>query len=785
MRSFFRRVEEWVYARLRREPPQGKWHRAAFWLLIVYLLLGIGRLLPGAADFSSGASSLVLLALIVCCIPLTWRWVFARLLWKLRNRLIVTYLLMGLAPVLLLLTLGGIAAYMFAGQFASFAATSEIDKELAHIEAENRAFAVHIAHVVADDPRATSVTLPALVDPDPLHEHVGLEVAAFEDGKPIAISGAKAEEANAKPAGEANGFEHPSNISAVPGWVSNGYRGIVYDSNWLYLRAVDSETIGGHKIVVVSSLPLRKDNVDQFARGLGSISIFPHVGIEDSNSSGGTTGATGSQRAAAGAGQNDGGFHLEFGKPSNSVVKINDEDAVEVEKRSNVVNGGELPPAAHFYDWAVEFLAPIQARQWKDGSDHASFIHVVSRPTLLYQRLVVSSLRIAVVMEEILITIGIFFALLELVAFLMAMRLNRTITRSISDLYIATQEVDSGNFSHRIAVTRKDQLAALSVSFNEMTASIEELLEQQREKERLQNELEIAQEVQANLFPQGNVSLRMLELHGVCRPARTVSGDYYDFLVFSDTSLGIALGDISGKGISAALLMATLHSAVRAYRFAGEELVTTGTEAAFSTSVSGRAGDGAATGVVGGEARAESPESALVAAGPLAGNHMDETECADLFESPSRVLALLNRHLYRSTQPEKYATLFLAFYDGLTSKLTYSNGGQLPPILLCRDGSQERLDCGGTVVGLLEGMNYEQGTVTMKAGDILVAYSDGVTEPENEFGDFGEERLLELVRRHQHLSLADISDKVMQALRSWIGAEEQPDDITLVLARQL
>jgi sigma-B regulation protein RsbU (phosphoserine phosphatase) len=159
-------------------------------------------------------------------------------------------------------------------------------------------------------------------------------------------------------------------------------------------------------------------------------------------------------------------------------------------------------------------------------------------------------------------------------------------------------------------------------------------------------------------------------------------------------------------------------------------------------------------------------------------------ECGELFEEPSKILALLNRHLYRSTQPEKYATLFLGHYDGLKSRLIYSNGGQLPPFLLRADDSVTRLDCGGTVVGLLNNMSYEQATEQLYPGDILIAYSDGVTEPENEFGEFGEDRLIEVVRRHRHLSLEAISEQVMQSLRSWIGGQEQPDDITLVLARQ-
>jgi phosphoserine phosphatase RsbU/P len=302
----------------------------------------------------------------------------------------------------------------------------------------------------------------------------------------------------------------------------------------------------------------------------------------------------------------------------------------------------------------------------------------------------------------------------------------------------------------------------LSRSFNKMTGSLQRLLEEQKEKERLQNEISIAQEVQANLFPHQMSGLERLELHGVCRPARSVSGDYYDFLVFHEaahdgqvnrreTGVGIALGDISGKGISAALLMATLHSAVRAYRFASEELVYS-----------------------------ESSIDGLMASRDERGG-----DCDELFQSPGRILSLLNRHLYRSTQPEKYATLFLAHYDAGSSMLTYSNAGQLPPLVLGRDGVVRRLDKGGTVVGLMDGMRYDEDRFQMQVGDIMVAYSDGVTEPENDFGEFGEERLIEVVSRYRDQPLHVISTQVMQALDAWIGADEQPDDITLVLARQI
>ncbi|AXC09733.1 Serine phosphatase [Acidisarcina polymorpha] len=756
MPGLLRKFESGVYRRLGRVPPQTKLHRTAFWLLISYLLLGVGRLLPGNWGHSfSDMSVLVLWALIVCSIPLFWRWVMRRVLWKVSHRLVVTYLLMGLAPIVLFGTLALVATYTFSGQFATFAATSEINRELAHITAENRAFSVHVARELEAHPETKAVTLPEFDDDSAFDRgRVGLEVAAFEDGKPLAL-------ATARPL--------PPGLTSIPPWFKDHFRGLVLGHGRVFLRAADTQTVGSHQIVLVTSLPLEKGNLDQIASGLGTVTIVPGMNSEEENDRGLepnlVTHVEGDAKNRAVAPHADlpppappapGGVHMALGRPDsgNSEIRVNGKPLGDEERHGGAVTGGTLPEPTHFFDVTVSFVAPMQAIIWSSGKEHESFIHVNSRPSLLYERLFITSLQVATVIQDVLISIAAFFGLLELIAFVMAVRLNRTITNSINELYVATQAIDEGDLHHRIIVTRHDQLAALSKSFNEMTASLEELLEEQREKERLQSELEIAQQVQANLFPRQDVTLSMLDLHGVCRPARSVSGDYYDFLVFGPSTLGLALGDISGKGISAALLMATLHSAVRAYQFASEELITVGTDAMLS------------------------PSFQMVKSG------VQEINCGEMFESPGRVLALLNRHLYRSTQPEKYATLFLAHYEGKGSRLTYSNGGQLPPLVLRGDRSVTRLDRGGTVVGLMDGMSYDEGTIHLTSGDIVIAYSDGVTEPENEFGDFGEERLLEVVSRNRHLPLSAISDLVMQALRSWIGTQEQPDDITLVLARQ-
>ena len=644
--------------------------------------------------------------LVFSCIIL-YRWLVNHVLWKVRNRLIVTYLLMGLAPVVLFVTLAAIAAYVFSGQFATFAATSELGSTLGRLSAENQAFAVHVAHAIARSPSANSV-----------------ELADYE-GANHSILGRLLVDAWVSTAADDNrhlllirdGRELPQHNADdpidFPSWSHDGFRGVVLDHGRLFLRAVNIRTVAGHQVTFVCSAPLDSATVNELARGLGLIHIIPDVSKA---------------------------FQEDEAKNTRRSRRATPRELAA--ETSGTISGGTLPPRSFLLDRQITFSAPLTTLEWENGKKLTSLLSVTSRPALLYKQLFSAADVVGTVIRYLLITLTIIFAILELIAFIMAVRLNRTITNAVADLYRATIAIDSGNFAHRIRVQRHDQLAALSTSFNTMSESLERLLEQQREKERMQSELEIAQEVQNNLFPQGQVEMPGLELHGVCKPARTVSGDYYDFLIMGESELTLAMGDISGKGISAALLMASLHSAVRAYRFAGEDCFSDngGTDRFFQ---------GGAT-----------------------------------FSSPGKVLSLLNRHLYRSTQPEKYATLFLAHYNTNTRKLVYSNGGQLPPFVLCANGTVRRLDRGGSVMGLLDGLSYEEGTVTLEPGDILIAYSDGVTEPENEFGEFGEERLIEMVERHRHLPLAAISQQVLQALRAWIGEQEQPDDITLVLARQ-
>jgi phosphoserine phosphatase RsbU/P len=704
-------------------PPSGL-AGAAFWLASWFCLLFALRLIPGAlGTFFAVVQVFVGISLAIVAIPLIWRLIRQHMLWSLRNKLVLTYLLIGLAPAVLFLTLVLIAAYVATGQFAIHLAETRLQTEMSQMNGENGHRAEQLARLLDGQ---------QVLAPAPLVDWTGglnnartklrPETSAFVNGAPVAL-----------------GTSRGRTPLGLPPWATQlpggEFQALVLDGEEPYLVAAHQQRLNdGRMLSVVSSLPVDRTLMDIVAEGLGRTELLVEtLGSNDANDSDkGTAAATKTkERSARG-------------------------------KKEVSVSGGMDPNGINLADVQVHFLSTIAMTDWDTGKPDSFPIKVDSRPSLLYRQLFGGSLGgvVTSVYRIGLIVLFILFALIVLLALWMAIRLSRTITASVADLYDATQRIDRGELDHRIGVKRDDQLAELSRSFNKMTGSLQRLLVEQQEKERLQNEISIAQEVQANLFPQQMSGLGRLELHGVCRPARSVSGDYYDFLVFHeearnghprrDTGVGIALGDISGKGISAALLMATLHSAVRAYRFASEELVYS--------------------------------ESSI--AGLMASRDERGGDCDELFQSPGRILSLLNRHLYRSTQPEKYATLFLAHYDADSSMLTYSNAGQLPPLVLSRHGDVRRLDKGGTVVGLMDGMRYDEDRFQMQPGDIMVAYSDGVTEPENDFGEFGEERLLEVVNRYRDQPLHVISTQVMQALDAWIGADEQPDDITLVLARQ-
>ena len=720
-----------------RRPPKGR-AGVLFWLAVWFGVLSLLRLLPGTAGTLCAVLQVMVgLALVAFGVPALWRLVRQRLLWSLRNKLVLTYLLVGLAPLVLIVTLVLVSGYIAAGQFAMHLAEVRLDSELDRLSGWN-ALAWDTLEQQTDGHSDTGLSTLRWEERLSPRDAAGRpRLDAFLNGDHVEIAG--------KP-------ERPGTQLGLPPWATQlstgSLRAMVRDEGELYLVAVQQQRLpDGRRFSLMSSVPVDRNLMREVAKGLGRAGML-------------NVGAAQRQKSASRSLQQSSAQQRQTAKTAVGSTSGLSPDPNE---KVLAIFGGTEPTPASVFDLRVRFLSTLPALAWDTGKGVDQPVEVDSRPSRLYQQLFGASLSgfVTQILRISLLVLCVLFAMIEALALWMAMRLSRTVTASVTGLYEATQRIDRGDLQHSIPVERDDQMAELSRSFNRMMGSLQRLLLEQKDKQRMENELSIAQEVQANLFPHTSFDqLPTLELHGICRPARAVSGDYYDFLLFgkgtttpgpsaaeSATGVGIAVGDISGKGISAALLMATLHSAVRAYQLAGEELL-------------------------------------LTAERPVAGSLVPQST-VELFESPGRILSLLNRHLYRSTQPEKYATLFLAHYDASSARLTYSNAGQLPPLVLRTDDTVKRLDCGGTVVGLIDGMEYEQESVTLRSGDVMVAYSDGVTEPENDFGDFGEERLMEVVRRYRDQPLHVISAQVMLALDAWIGAEEQPDDITLVLARQI
>jgi len=660
---------------------------------------------PKWAGIFSGWGGFFEFVAIICGCLLLLRWVRLKLLWRLRNRLIVTYVFIGVIPVVLILTMVGLAGYLLGNQLTTMLVHRDFQAEVQSLDTLNATVLSEIGRELMKKSSAP-LRLSSLDLGNPSDRFPKWSIAAWSDGKPLTI-------ADSAPA--------PAELSDPKRDLS----GVISHGREVFLRSFRSTKFAGHTLQVVMLVPVTPELLSRAVPDLGLVTLYALEPVKS---------------------KREGQFSVTFTDKNGGENK----DFTPVP----VAQAGAEPAAEYRFDPQSRFFSFFRATDWATGHETFVGVQVNTRPSVLNHRVFTDLGDIGSGFLTALGVVAVAFGIIELVALIVGVRLTRTITGSVAQLYGATQHINRGNLAHRIRIRSSDQLASLETSFNSMTESLERLLEEQKEKQRLESELAIAQEVQAQLFPHDPKTLESLELHGVCKPARTVSGDYYDFVALGEERLGIAVGDISGKGISAALLMATIHSAVRVFELGAmpeqAELVAAGA-------------------------------AAVAAAANVRGSRL--SIATEQMQSPAEVLTLLNRHLYHSTPPEKYATLFLGIYDGVSGTFTYSNGGHLPPFLIHDSGAMRKLETGGLVVGLFPEIALEEEKVKLMPGDTFVAFSDGVTEPENEFGEFGEERLLDLVRSNRHLPLDRISEIVMSAVQDWIGENEQPDDVTLVLAR--
>jgi sigma-B regulation protein RsbU (phosphoserine phosphatase) len=252
----------------------------------------------------------------------------------------------------------------------------------------------------------------------------------------------------------------------------------------------------------------------------------------------------------------------------------------------------------------------------------------------------------------------------------------------------------------------------------------ERLLDERLEKRRMEEELKVASEIQMRLQPFAPPRLDGWDMTGVSFPCREIGGDYYDFIHRKrDNRLVVAVGDVSGKGTGAALLMSSLHAAVRAQSQARSTI--------------------------------------------------------------SEVMSEINQYIFENSPPNKFLTLFYGELDPETGTLAYSNGGHNPPMLVRLSGEVERLDTGGLPIGMMQGVAYQEATVVFQPGDVLVIYSDGITESVNEREEeFEEERLIEVVKNNTGRSASGIRDRIDEALSRFVGTTAPVDDMTLMIIKR-
>jgi sigma-B regulation protein RsbU (phosphoserine phosphatase) len=537
------------------------WSRLS-WLDIVSMVVAIGGLLLTIFEFNGGPANFLKYLAVLAAIYLLVRfisWWRTRLLWSLRNRLIVAYLFIAVVPILLIVTLVFLAGRILYSQLGAYLLHEDIQ---------------HRIEMIADISEHIAVahgTLPPGVTQADSEKILAAQSHAVHDrellGLRISFAGDTALLRKLVPPGK------------------KSFAGLLQQGDSLSLTSLRVIPDRKGERVVTLRVPVTPEFLGTVAPDLGAIQL----NLMERHTGGAQQGVTytsgGEQYTVAGRivarNRSLQGAMIWFDTPVTVASSL---DSVFV------ANDGRVEPRR-------PVLAVFNAR-----------------PSQLSARIFATLGELRDTYLLLLVLVGVLFFLIETAALVTGVVLTLRITKAVAGLYRGTQYVRSGDFSHRVPIQDRDQLGELAESFNEMTSSISGLIEEQNKRQRLENEISIAREVQNQLFPSTLPSVPGVEIEAICKAARSVSGDYYDFIQLSPTHIAIAIADISGKGISAALLMASLQAALRS------QLLADGTERL----------------------------------------------------STAELVSRLNKHLVRNTGDDRFATFFIAVYDSGTRAGWYS-----------------------------------------------------------------------------------------------------------------
>lgn len=674
------------------------------WVLSDSLTIGGSRALKLFFDI---ASALAVIPLIYFSISGA-RWVTQHLLWRLRRRLIVTYLLIGGLPLLLLLLLVVLIGWVVVMQSSAGLVDKQIEGYLE--QSHNSALAISNDLAEITEGRWQSEQMRRRLQERanflaPIFPNVTLRLKET-GGVDVSVKGISSE-GNQLP----NNFEVSDIIS--PDWLqASEFHGLVLEEN----------PAGERKVFARHIVKLRRPSQTffQLSYPIGE-ALCEHMKH--------TTDLIVLPGQA-----------LTPLMLTPSGAKVDEEEQLAIKKPEEVIS---IPTGVPIFkkvaDWRTgvererdilmvdsSFLSPgsilLRVQQFKTGTIFGNIIFVV------------------------IATLAVIIFVIALSAVISAFFLTRSITGAVHYLYEGTQRVEGGDFDHEIEITGRDQLATLSSSFNQMTRSIRDLLRVSAEKQRLDQEMKIASQVQARLFPRSTPKTALLDFApGICIPARSVSGDYYDFLEVSPEVIGVVVADVCGKGVSAALMMANLQANLR------------GRVQAYHDAYDYKLGL-AATAI--------EPQP----------HHV------------RRIVHQVNQQVTASMLDSSFITFFYAEIDQRHSTLRYTNAGHNPPLLLRAgdDGQKriEKLDQGGTVLGLFLDAEYEDAELQLISGDVLAAFTDGLIEARSPQGEeFGEERVIESLIANAELSASEIEKCILLSVKEWTNDSEQEDDLTLVILK--
>lgn len=693
--------------------------------------------------------------LTLCAVSLTsiyygmkaLRWLKRKLLWRVRRRLVITYLFVGLTPVILLTLLGLLSAYGGSGQGMARIITAQVNAT----ERQNQSSARSLAESFS--------RLPPNLDDRSIQTWLDERTALLRASLPgarVALwrGGAGEEAASVGHRGSAQfisildeestrgvGEDSPSLGYRLPEWLRGRaeWSGLAFitpansEENFgsPSMRALTRGVAGNRPFALLLVVPVSRALVQQYRETTG-IYVRPFFVYKTLNA--------------------------ESSRIDSRLGYRNEQDVEDAPSEQSVEN---MFRRDQFGEQVGDsfYVIMLPSTNWASGetSEHLNFLFDWSwalaskqfwghgQPGELWRRG--------------LMYLAIAFLVLELLALVASAWMTRAVTGTVHKLYSAVEFIKRGDFSHRAHVRSHDQLGELAAAFNEMSANIEVLLEERVERERLEREVEIAAEVQAQLFPRSVPRLLTVEISAECRAARGVAGDYYDYIEVAPGLVVLALGDVSGKGVSASLVMSNLQASLRAQTTITAErmdIAERAVAASANTNSDGSSGHLLAH---------------VVAAAEVDG-------------AVARQMTNINRQLCQSTESNRFATLFLALYEDSTREFRYTNAGHNAPVLVRADGSIERLTTGGMMTGAFEWAEYEEAGAALAPNDLLLIFSDGISEAENEAGEeYSEDRLTRFAVEHRTLSPAELRDAIFAEVDAWSGALERDDDQTLVIVK--